>query len=342
MSSGITISPAGAVSPEVRVLQSETDAAIVTLQGEIGGVPTSRTITCTSPLRIDGGGSADLSANRTLTFVVGGNIAWGGFGITGISSLDNSGGTIAVGANATSQSFGRPATTAAFLGAVTVAGTSLLSDVVTVQKDALGTTKTVQFEMVNLTNSGTQVSPMMRFSAFNGGTRLNGGLQFEPQSTSRGLLVLYYGTGTGAPASTGTYFDSSSPNFGSAVVADAFVLRAASTVGFRFDLSANRGGMDLDGSTQLRLKAYNNKAIVFETGADTGGSGGVVRMTIANAGYVQFALPPVLPVYTVATVPSAATFTNGVIIVSNEAGGRTIATSDGTNWRRVSDGTVIS
>lgn len=46
--------------------------------------------------------------------------------------------------------------------------------------------------------------------------------------------------------------------------------------------------------------------------------------------------------YTVATVPSAAAFDNGVIIVSNEAGGRTLATSDGTNWRRVSDGAVIS
>lgn len=32
-----------------------------------GGVPTTRTITTTAPLRIDGGGSADLSANRTLT-----------------------------------------------------------------------------------------------------------------------------------------------------------------------------------------------------------------------------------------------------------------------------------
>ena len=53
-------------------------------------------------------------------------------------------------------------------------------------------------------------------------------------------------------------------------------------------------------------------------------------------------LIPLVPEYTVAGVPSAASFDNHVIIVSDEAGGRTLATSDGTNWRRVSDGAVIS
>ncbi len=48
------------------------------------------------------------------------------------------------------------------------------------------------------------------------------------------------------------------------------------------------------------------------------------------------------PEYTVATVPTASDNDNGVIIVSNETGGRTLATSDGTDWRRVSDGAVIS
>lgn len=50
----------------------------------------------------------------------------------------------------------------------------------------------------------------------------------------------------------------------------------------------------------------------------------------------------IVPEYTVAGVPTASDWDNGVIIVSNEAGGRTLATSDGTNWRRVSDGAVIS
>lgn len=55
-----------------------------------------------------------------------------------------------------------------------------------------------------------------------------------------------------------------------------------------------------------------------------------------------FGTPPIFPEYTVAGVPSAVTYDNGVIIVSNETGGRTLATSDGTNWRRVSDGAIVS
>ena len=52
--------------------------------------------------------------------------------------------------------------------------------------------------------------------------------------------------------------------------------------------------------------------------------------------------PVALPSHTVATLPSAARWNNCSIIVSDETGGRTIATSDGTNWRRVSDGNVVS
>lgn len=50
--------------------------------------------------------------------------------------------------------------------------------------------------------------------------------------------------------------------------------------------------------------------------------------------------------YTVATVPDATVYNTdtgfGAIIVSDETGGRTLATSDGTNWRRVSDGAIVS
>jgi hypothetical protein len=42
-----------------------------------GGVPTSRTLTTTAPLRIDGGASADLSANRTLSVNTFGSAASG-------------------------------------------------------------------------------------------------------------------------------------------------------------------------------------------------------------------------------------------------------------------------
>lgn len=54
----------------------------------------------------------------------------------------------------------------------------------------------------------------------------------------------------------------------------------------------------------------------------------------------------VFPAYTVAAVPDATIYNTGTgfgtIIVSDETGGRTLATSDGTDWRRVSDGAVVS
>lgn len=46
--------------------------------------------------------------------------------------------------------------------------------------------------------------------------------------------------------------------------------------------------------------------------------------------------------YTVSTVPAAATYPRGIIYVSNETGGATLAFSDGSNWRRVQDRAVVS
>ena len=46
--------------------------------------------------------------------------------------------------------------------------------------------------------------------------------------------------------------------------------------------------------------------------------------------------------YTVLTLPSAATYPRGVIYVSNETGGATLAFSDGSNWRRCQDRNIVS
>lgn len=62
---------------------------------------------------------------------------------------------------------------------------------------------------------------------------------------------------------------------------------------------------------------------------------------------------PTFPVFTVAdlqtTIPPALTpripassRLDGMVIVSNETGGRVPAFSDGTNWRRVTDRAVVS
>ena len=50
---------------------------------------------------------------------------------------------------------------------------------------------------------------------------------------------------------------------------------------------------------------------------------------------------PLPPPFNIPEIP-ASNFLDGVVIVSNESGGRTLATSDGTNWKRVADGNNIS
>jgi hypothetical protein len=47
-------------------------------------------------------------------------------------------------------------------------------------------------------------------------------------------------------------------------------------------------------------------------------------------------------VYTVGTVPAAGSYPGGLIGVSDESGGYTLAFSDGTSWRRMADRAVIS
>lgn len=50
----------------------------------------------------------------------------------------------------------------------------------------------------------------------------------------------------------------------------------------------------------------------------------------------------VLPRYTVATLPSVPAEDRGMIFVDDETGGAVPAFSDGTNWRRVTDRTIVS
>ncbi len=52
--------------------------------------------------------------------------------------------------------------------------------------------------------------------------------------------------------------------------------------------------------------------------------------------------PLILASYTVATVPTASLWTSGVIVVTDETGGFTLAFSDGSNWRRMQDRAVVS
>lgn len=163
------------------------------------------------------------------------------------------------------------------------AGALAVSDATTITKSGIGNTPTRGLTVVNDTNSGTQWGAQIGWSAINGGTQINAALQFEPQSTSRSILRLVSGTGTGAPSSSGPYWDTSDSNFGNGWFANAFVCTGIIT-GFRFNDSNNRGGFDLNGSSWLRAKSYNTKGFAVETGADSGGSGGVERLIIDGSG----------------------------------------------------------
>ena len=61
-----------------------------------------------------------------------------------------------------------------------------------------------------------------------------------------------------------------------------------------------------------------------------------LSLTIKSPGFLP------LPSYTVATLPSAATYARATIYVSNEAGGAVPAFSDGAVWRRVTDRVQVS
>lgn len=76
--------------------------------------------------------------------------------------------------------------------------------------------------------------------------------------------------------------------------------------------------------------------INFNAGSMTHGG-----VAIARVDGPIFTLPPRLPSYTVATVPSAATYVRGMIYVSDGASNKRMAISDGTNWR-FPDGAIVS
>ena len=67
-----------------------------------------------------------------------------------------------------------------------------------------------------------------------------------------------------------------------------------------------------------------------------------VNRVLPKDGTEAMLKPLVLKTFTVATVPTAGDWTDGIIIVSDETGGATVAFSDGTNWRRLQDLVVVS
>lgn len=89
----------------------------------------------------------------------------------------------------------------------------------------------------------------------------------------------------GGAIGTAFYHDPNDVNFGNSVHNDCFAVGASGS-GFRFDSANNRGGMDHNGSDDLRLKSYNTKRMVIETGGDSGGTGSTERFAIESNGSI--------------------------------------------------------
>lgn len=77
-------------------------------------------------------------------------------------------------------------------------------------------------------------------------------------------------------------------------------------------------------------------AISPSTGAFT-----TVTATTVNGGTISASVRVNLPNYTVATLPAVGV-AGGLIYVTDETGGPTPAHSDGANWLRTSDNTIVS
>jgi hypothetical protein len=104
---------------------------------------------------------------------------------------------------------------------------------------------------------------------------------------------------------------------GAAEKIGSFAIDSAGNVVFRQDTNGGAMFFDYNGTINFR-----DKNAGFAT---------TVNITAQRA---AFAMPLKLPSYTVATLPSAASAGAGALIyVTNAAGGPTLASSDGTNWR---------
>lgn len=67
-----------------------------------------------------------------------------------------------------------------------------------------------------------------------------------------------------------------------------------------------------------------------------------LNIALVSDGTETPSAPVIYKPYLKAALPDVSKFINGIIIVTDDVGGRVPAFSDGTNWRRVTDRNIIS
>lgn len=100
---------------------------------------------------------------------------------------------------------------------------------------------------------------------------------------------------------------------------------------------------------KLQFWRYASNGGIVEDQTYLTGSSNTIELFVAGASkmYNYATLsgvnqPFILKPYAKASLPAVNTMRDGLIVVYDEIGGRTPAYSDGTNWRRVADGAIVS
>ena len=217
--------------------------------------------------------------------------AWTATSIDSVS-VTASGGTITVGAGTTSN-FGTSSTTNNF--GVGGATNTITGDMTRVATNPSSTNTAVDMFALRRETSGTAASGIGMSIPFEientaGTLKTAGYLKATLNTATNGnetTRFAFWNMGAGGAASEKFYWQYDGNFFGD-YVTFSNIFASVTTSGFRFNDANNRGGLDQDGSNHLRLKSYNTKDIVFYTGADASGVGGVLRLTISSAGLATF------------------------------------------------------
>lgn len=242
-------------------------------------------------------------------------------------------------------------------GAGTVSGVQVFNG-----KGRFAKSTALPFGVVNFAEQGFRVSIKGTIECYDSYACGNGQSGLSCTDSSHGLATRLVANGNanhGAVSQTGSVIGVSQGTFcgntqrgvygsnNAQITATSAVIYHNNDVGVRSDNLAlvNVTSAQIAGNTGFGVRAFAGTAIT--TTADYTGGNGAANESAEMGGVIitsstaQTHLPLLTP-YTVATIPAAATHDFSLIFVSDETGGATIAFSDGTNWRRVQDRTIVS